>query len=505
MKKLLAGFALIILVLGLSACSQGSSGGQKDDKSIVIGRANDIVGLDPGYLTESAQVVDNIFETLVTRDKNEKLVPGLATSWKQVNAKTWEFKLRKGVKFTNGEKMNANAVKYSIDRVISSKSKAPTKSYISTIKEVKVVNANTVKVITKTEDPLIPVRFSRYPTEVVPPKYVEKVGQEKFAQKPVGTGPYKFSSWKKGSEVVLKVNKDYWGKAPEVKKVTFRSIPEAATRVSSLENGETDIITDVSPSQIKSIESSSKAKLSNVKRGGNIVYVGLKTNKGPLKDVRVRKALNYAVNVKTIVKNVLDNTAVATNSIYGPKDFGYAGEPKGYSYNVKKAKKLLKEAGYEKGFTIDLDTVNWYIKNTDVAQAIAEQLKAVNIKVKVHNIGNSVYRESVPNGKQSDMYVLGWSSTNSLDADAAAYAVFHSSSSYSTYSNKKVDKLFDEARSTSNDKKRKKLYAEVQSLIIKESPRIFLYQENKYYGISKKLNWSGRIDASIPVKTITFK
>ncbi|MDO3412422.1 ABC transporter substrate-binding protein [Saccharibacillus sp. CPCC 101409] len=486
-----------------AAGSDSASAAPAQKLDITIGRAFDVNGLDPGFLTENAQVVDNIFDTLVKRDENEQLVPGLATDWKQIDDNTWEFKLREGVKFTNGEPFNAEAVKYSLDRVLDPANNAPTASYVSTIKEVQAVDDYTVHVVTKNPDPLIPTRFNRYPTEIVPPKYTEEAGQEKFAQEPIGTGPYKFVSWDKGSSVVLEANPDYWGEQPAVEKVTFRSIPEASTRVSALLNGEVDIVTAVSPEDRSKIESSSTAKLSAVERAGNTVYVGFKTDVKPFDDPKVRQALNYAIDVKSIVDKVLQGSAVQTNSLIGPKDFGYAGEPDGYDYDPEKAKRLLAEAGYPDGFSATLDTVSWYIKNTDVAQVIAEQLKAVGVTIKVNNVESSVYRTLVPAGKQSDLYVLGWSSTNTLDADAAIYAILRSGESYSTYSNPDVDAKLDEARSTTDEERRKQLYQEIQGEVIQDAPRIFLYQENQYYGVSDRLNWEGRIDGSIPVSTIT--
>ncbi len=492
-----------MVATGCSTTSKNASKKEDGPLEITIARAFDINGLDPGFLTENAQVVDNIFDTLVKRDQNEQLIPGLATSWSQINDTTWEFKLRQNVSFTNGEPFNAAAVKYSIDRVLNPDHNAPTASYISTIKEVKVIDDYTVHVITKKVDPLIPTRFNRYPTEIVPPKYAEEAGQEKFAQNPVGTGPYKFVKWEKGTNVQLEANPNYWGGAPAVKKVTFRSIPEASTRVSALLNGEVDIITAVSPENREKIESSSTARLSTVERAGNTVYVGFKTENTPFSNKKVRQALNYAIDAKSIVDNVLQGAAVQTNSLIGPKDFGYAGEFDGYAYNPEKAKQLLAEAGYPNGFSATLDTVSWYIKNTDVAQVIAEQLKQVGVNIKVNNVESSVYRTLVPSGKQSDMYVLGWSSTNTLDADAAIYAILHSGESYSTYNNPSVDAKLDEARSTSDAERRKALYKEIQEEVLEDAPRIFLYQENQYYGVSKKLNWNGRIDGSIPVSTIT--
>lgn len=508
---------LIALPLVLTACgedgkqgdafsAQGKSSAPAAQKQegIVIARPMDVVGLDPGFLTESAVVVDNIFDTLVTRDENMKLVPSLAESWSQTAPDKWVFKLRAGVKFTNGESMDAAAVKFSIDRVKDPEAAAPTVSYISTVKEVRVIDPLTVEVVTAGPDPLLPTRFSRYPTEVVPPKYVTEVGRKVFAQKPVGTGAYKLLAWEKGTGVTLERNDGYWGKAPQVSRVVFRAIPEASTRVNALLSGEADIITDVSADDRRKIESSEVARVSTVERAGNIVYIGLRSESAPLNDLRVRQALNYAVDKRSIVKYILKDAAVETNSIIGPRDFGYAGEPAGYAYDPEKAKALLAEAGYAQGFSIELDTVSWYLKSTDVAQAIAEQLKAIGVRVKINPIESAIYRERVPAGKESPLYMLGWSSTNTLDADAAVYAILHSGEPYSTYSNPTVDKLLEEARFAGPDTPRAKLYAEIQAAYIADAPRIFLYQENKYYGVSKRIAWEGRADTALPVKTIGF-
>lgn len=503
----LMGLPILLAACGEDKQSAASAAQGKSapvNKRIVIARPMDVVGLDPGFLTESAVLVDNIFDTLVTRDENMKLVPSLAESWSQTAPDKWVFRLRAGVKFTNGEPMDAEAVKFSIDRVKDPSAAAPTVSYISTVREVRVIDPLTIEVVTNGPDPLLPTRFSRYPTEVVPPKYVSQVGRKTFAQKPVGTGAFKLLKWEKGTAIELERNPDYWGTKPEVESVVFRAIPEASTRVNALLNGEADIITDVSADDRRKIENSGGARVSAVERAGNIVYIGLRSDKAPLSDLRVRQALNYAVDKRSIVKYILKDAAVATNSIIGPRDFGYAGEPAGYPYDPAKAKALLAEAGYANGFSIELDTVSWYLKSNDVAQAVAEQLKAVGVSVKINPVESAVYRELVPAGKESPLYFLGWSSTNTLDADAAVYAILHSGEPYSTYSNPVVDKLLEEARFAGPDTPRAKLYEEIQAAYIADAPRIFLYQENKYYGVSKRLVWEGRADTSLPVRTIRF-
>ncbi len=499
---------LLVTVMLLAGCASGggdepsSAADTEEPFEIVIARAYDINGMDPCYLKENGQVIDNIFDRLVMRDENMELAPGLATEWYAVDDLTWEFKLREGVKFHNGEDFNADAVKFTIDRVLNPDNNSPVLSYIKTIDHVEVVDDYTVRVITKTSDPLIPARFCRYPTEIVPPNYVKEVGDAEFTKNPVGTGPYKFVEWVKDEKVVLEANADYWGGAPEVTKVTWRSIPESSTRISALLNGEVDIVTPVPPEELERVNSSDKARVSKVERGGNIVYVGMKTDEAPFNDVRVRQALNYAVDVDSIVKNVLSETAVVTSSIIGPKDFGYDGEPAGYEYNPEKAKQLLADAGYPDGFEVSLDAVNWYIRCTDVAQAIAAQLAEVGITVNVNSVESSVYRTSVPAKQQSPLYFLGWSSTNTLDADASIYSVLHSADPYSTYYNSTVDEMLDKARSSTDEQERKTLYSQIQKIVLEDAPRIFLYQENKYIGVNNRIDWEGRVDDAIPVATM---
>ena len=504
MKKMRKVFAAL-LAAAVSVTSLGTSVyASADDGTLVIARAYDAVGLDPGFLTENAQIVDNIFDRLVMRDEDLNLVPGLATEWSQLDDLTWQFKLREGVKFHNGEDFTAEDVKYSIDRVLDPEANAPTASYISSVDHVDIVDDYTVNVVTKTPDPLIPTRFNRYPTEIVPKDYVEEVGEEEFSENPIGTGPYKFVSWAKDEKIVLEANEDYWNGAPEIKTVEWKSIPEASSRVSALVTGEVDMALGVQPEQLDTIEQSDIADVSVVERGGNTVYIGLKTDQAPFDNKLVRQALNYAIDVDSIVEYVLGGAAVATNSLIGPKDTGYAGELEGYEYNPEKAKELLAEAGYPDGFETTLDSVNWYMHCDEVAQAVAGMLEEVGIKVTVNPVESSVYRTSVPNGEQSPMYFLGWSSTNTLDADAAIYAVLHSGESYSTYSNEEVDAMLDEARSCTDEEKRNELYAKIQDTVIEDAPRIFLYQENKYIGVNKNVSFTGRQDDSIPVSFISF-
>ncbi|MGY4584919.1 ABC-type transport system substrate-binding protein [Ewingella americana] len=162
---------------------------------LTIAQATSATAMDPGFLKEPATLVDNLFDTLVLRDPQMKLQPGLATGWKAIDASTWQFDLRQGVKFTDGEPVDAKAVKFSLDRILDPANHAPTISYIRTIKSVEVTGDYQVRIHTDGPDPLLPTRMSRYPAYIVPPAYVSKVGAAEFARKPIGSGAYTLSEF----------------------------------------------------------------------------------------------------------------------------------------------------------------------------------------------------------------------------------------------------------------------------------------------------------------------
>ena len=253
-----------------------------------------------------------IFDTLLRRNlKTLQLEGNLAESWRLLNDTTWQFKLRRDVKFHNGEPFDATAVKFSIDRMLDPKQAAPGRTSIATIDRVEIVDPLTVNVITKTPFPLLPVRMSPGhcgTVGIVPPKYVAQVGDAGFAVKPVGTGPYKFVEWVKDERLVLDANKDYHRGAPAIDRLVFRPIPELTTRVAALLSGQADLVSDVPPDQVAKVKASGVARTEVSTLGGFVIMMKI-TNylmPGPWQDVRVRKAMNHAIDMPTIIKTVLE-------------------------------------------------------------------------------------------------------------------------------------------------------------------------------------------------------
>lgn len=484
----------IAMLLPAAASSQ--------ENEITIARQVSTTAMDPGFLREAATIVDNIFDTLVMRDKDMQLVPGLAETWTAIDDTTWEFKLRQGVKFHNGEDFNAEAVKFTFDRIIDPAANSPTLSYIRTVSSVEIVDPYTVRIKTDGPDPLLPTRMSRYPAYIVPPAYVKEVGNDVFATKPVGTGAYKFVEFVPDQHVILEANPDYWRGKPAIGRVTWRAIPDGTARLTALVTGEVDLIEGVPVDLAPMVSQSPDADLVQVKNGGLTIYLGLVMSEKPLDEVKVRQALDMAIDREGIVTNILQGMATAKGTQVGPADFGYLDIP-ATKYDPAKAKQLLAEAGLPDGFSIKMQATNRYMKDGEVAQAIAQQFGDIGVKVNLEVLDWSVYVQQVP--RKGPIFMLGWGSTQTLDADAAVYAIMKTGEPYSTASIPELDKLLDESRQIVDPAKRKTVLEDIQKLAAEQVPLLTLYQEDSLYGKSKKVEFDGRVDARIPVFDIKLQ
>jgi peptide/nickel transport system substrate-binding protein len=464
--------------------------------TLVIARAASPSTMDPGFLREPATLVDNVFDTLVGRDANLKLVPDLALSWTSVDPLTWEFKLRPGVTFQNGETFDANAVKFSLDRVLDPAAHAPTISYINTIAAVDVVDADTVRIHTKAADPLLPTRMSRYPAYIVPPAYLKSIGAEQFARKPIGTGPYRVTEFVPDDHVTMQANPGYWRGKPAIDTVVWRALPEPTARVAALLAGEVQLVEALPVDLAQNVAADPDLQVVKVPHGGLVIYLGLKTGEQPLDDARVRQALSMAIDRKTIAAQILKDYADATGTQAGPFDFGYKDEPIP-PFDPARAKTLLAAAGYPNGFTIRMQTPAHYINSAQVGQVIAQEFAAIGVTTQLETPEWSVYAQQVPAGKQAPIYMLGWGSTQTLDADAALYPILHTGEPYSTVSLPALDSLLTDSRSTIDPAARAVLFAKIQDMSTELTPTLPLYQEDSLYAKRKGVTFAGRADARI--------
>lgn len=468
---------------------------------VVVAMGGDPTTLDHQMHAEiHANVVDNnIYDYLVKRifkDGKIQHEPMLATSWETINDTTWVFRLRRGIKFHNDEEFNAEAVKFSIDRVLNPAQKAPRRQYFTFVDRVEVIDPYTVKIVTKTPIAFLLTNLG-FGLTIIPPKYTKEKGDAYVGTHPVGTGPFKFVRWKKDEEIVLEANENYWGGPPNIKTLVFKPIPEDSTRMAALLSGDVDIIKNVPIHLTELVNKSGKARVMFTPGGTtvNIYFDMLK--EGPLKDKRVRQAINYGVDKDAIIKHVFEGNARPVAGLLNPAHFGYDPNIKPYPYDPGKAKALLKEAGYAEGFSTILNHPQGrFEKDKEFAEAIAGQLThvGINMKVQVLEWGSFMKKMYSPEGA-GPTFTRGWAGT--FDADGIYTPLLSCGAPMSRNCNKQLDGLLGQARSTLDPKKREQFYSQVGRFVYDEAPALFLFNLVDGYGVGHRVqDWKPTPDES---------
>ncbi|MFE0557558.1 glutathione ABC transporter substrate-binding protein [Paenibacillus sp. FSL W8-0187] len=466
---------------------------------LVIAWLSDPPSMDPHMSTDqqTSVMTTHIYDTLVIHDKDLNIQPGLAESWKAIDELTWEFKLRQGVKFTDGSPFNAEVVKANIDRMQDPEVASPRASLVGMIKEVKVVDEYTVQLVTEYAfSPLLAhlahSAVGMISAEAIKLDYEKVKAGEKggayLAQNPVGTGVFKLESWNPGQEVKLVANADYWGDKAKVERVTFKVVSEEGTRIAELETGYAHIIDPVSPSSISRIESTDGMSL-NRQASLSLSYIGFNNDKKPFNDVRVRQALSMAINKDEIISGIYEGTGIPAVGPLAPDVNGYDATVKPIEHNIDKAKELLKEAGYEGGFS----TTIWTNDNPErikVAEYVQSKLKELNVEVKIEVVEWGAYLAQTAEGKH-DMFILGWS-TVTADADYGMYELFHSKNvgepgNRTFTKDPELDKLLDAGRKENDPEQRKLIYKQAQEKLVELAPMLYIHHQEYLNGVSSKV------------------
>lgn len=482
----LAGSAAVAAIMALSPLVAEAA-----DITIAIG--SEPSTLDPQVRDDGGEraINDNVYETLMARTPEGELVPGLAAAAPtQVDAKTWEFKLRPGVKFHNGEAFNADAVVNSVKRVIDPALKSEQAAYFGTITGAEKVDDATVRITTSGPDPILPSRM--YWMKMIPAAYS---GDAKFGEAPVGTGPYKFANWNRGQDLVLEKNADYWGDAPSIDKVTFRFVGESGTRLSGLMAGELDVITNLLP------EFAQQAPKFAAVSGMETSVVVLSADNEVTKDLRVREAMNLAIDRKALAESLFGGYASpAKGQLVNPKAFGYNKSLPEYQHDLDKAKALIKEAGAE-GKTVHLvgEAGRW-LKDRELIEAVGAYWKeaGLNVEVKIEDFGEYLNQLFDKNKRPDAIFVSN--SNELLDADREMTSAYQSGASYASNSDKEMADQISAARTETDVEKRQALYDAVTKKAYEQSYLAPLLNQQDIYGFSKRLEWQPRVDSKLLVK-----
>lgn len=496
---MIARFASIAAVL--LALSASTALAQSKD-TLTIDLPNDAATLDPHlqWNTDSYTIYRNIFDNLLTRDVKGEIVPQIAKSWKYLDEKTLEFQIRDDVTFQDGSKLTAEDVAFSINRIIDPKLKSPQLSQFDQIDKAEATGPTVVTITAKSAYPALLAQLVKL--SIVPKAYVEKVGDQDFNLKPMGSGPYKLTEWKKGVETDLEAYDQYWRGKPPFKNVVFRSVPDVSTRIADLKTGKADLIRDVPPDQASSIKDGPDTQLlsSPTERVG---YLYINAEAGPTKDVRVRQAIVYAIDKQGLVDALLEGYGKPVNIVGAEPIFGFTPDVEGYPYDPAKAAALVKEAGAE-GATVEFLTSPSYPRA--LVEAIQQMVNEAGLNVEISSSDQATFlkrRQGDP-ANAGGLAFGAWSCA-CQDADGIIYPLFRSGSIWAKYKNEKYDALVDEARSILDPEKRKELYKQAYEILRQDVPGIGLYQIYALYGAAKNLKWEPTANEAMFVMDMSWQ
>jgi len=489
-------------------------------QELKIGISTEPSALDPHYhnLGPNNQMAFTIFDTLILQDDKQKLVPGLAESWKTIDDTTWEFKLRKGVKFHDGSPFTAADVVFSLARPAKvPNSPSPFTLFTRSVAEVKVIDDHTVQFITKAPAPLLPTDLSRVAimsSKAAKPDVAEGMTTEALSKGEglIGTGPYKFVEWTRGNRIVLEANKDYWGGKPSWERVIYRPMSNDAARVAALLAGDVDMIENPPPADLKKLRENPNVKISQAV-SNRLIYIHLDSfteptvgipdanGKNPLKDVRVRKALSMAINREAITSRIMEGLGQPTGDFLPYPMFGTRQDAKPEKYDPDAAKKLLAEAGYPNGFSITLGTPNnRYINDAEVAQAVASQWTRIGVKTKVEASTATVFFKNRDAFAYS-AYLAGWGAGTGEMSDPLRSLVAtpikekgFGGTNKGRYSNPQLDAIIEQALGTVDDAKREALLQQGSKMALDDQALIPLHIEVTPWATRKGLSYKARAD-----------
>jgi peptide/nickel transport system substrate-binding protein len=449
----------------------------------------------PGIHTYAA-----MFDALTRVDNKGVVRARLATYWKTINSTTWRFTLRQGVKFSNGEAFNADAVNETIDFLISADGRKTVigSTELPDVTGAKKVSEFVVDITTKTPDAILPAKLAAL--YIVAPKAWKSAGQDVFAKAPIGTGPYKVDSITT-TRIEMSAFTGSW-RSPKADKLVLIPLRDAASRLQALQSGQVNMAIAINPDQINAAKSA-KATVISVPAPQVMSLAFNVTAGGAVKDVRVRQALNYAVNKEAIASSLLAGKGKAATQGVTPSVLGYNSAVQGYPYNQAKAKELLAAAGYEKGLTIAADiTVGSFPADDLIYQSVKSDLAKVGVTL---NYTTITFAQWLPqynaNSWKGEAFGLSWNSAPRGDA-SRPYAIFVCKPVGAFYCNAEEDAMVKKTALELNAAKRLALLKEIAVKVTASAPALYIVEQIDLYALGKGVKGFSAANRSIAYENI---
>jgi ABC-type transport system substrate-binding protein len=494
MKRSL-GLAVLILFATLIFCP-GQSPAQVSGGTVIYAAGADPDNLDPANAESNPSEAVNrmMYENLARFDEKLKIVPGLATRWEQSkDGLSWTFFLRKGITFHDGTPFNADAVKVFVERMVGPEKPSRAGLYVPFVKSVEVVDGSTVKIHLKAPFAFFLNNLAHSASGIISPAALKTYGKD-ISRRAVGTGPFKFVEWVHGDHLTMVRNDAYWGGRPYLDKIIVKTVKEDSARVMMLQSGDAHLIVRIPSEDIPRLEKDARIKLDSTETL-RVLYVAINCSKKPFTDIRVRQALHYAVDKEAIVKNLYQGRALVSQGMVAPLTTGYF-PVRGYPYDPERAKKLLAEAGFPNGFKAKLwSPQGRYPKDFEMAQAIQQQLKKVNIDCTLDTMEWAAYLAATrkpPEQNESEIFLLGWA-PSSAEARWILYPLFATDqwvpggNNRVFFSNKEFDEMVDKFTRATTKADMERYLKAAQELLSRESPTIPILVTKETIGYTQKL------------------
>ncbi len=482
-----------------------------------IALASEVTSLDPHYFNVAANnnIAWHVFDALTRVDENARLVPGLAESWRAVDATTWEFKLRKGIRFHDGAELTAEDVVFSLERPATI-ANSPGSFVPFTRQLVQVRAPDRYTVVLKTERPYAMVPYDVNSIFIVSRRAARRAGTEEFnsGRAAVGTGPYRLARFARGDRVELVRHDAHWEGRPAWDKVIFRMVPNNAARTAALLAGDVDLIEQIPPADVVKLRANGAVHLAQKVSWRTIFFHleqgldrvpsitgadGRPLDRNPLKDVRVRRAISKAINRQAIAERVMEGLALPAGNLVSPGVFGHAADLKPEIHDPEGAKKLLAAAGFPDGFGLVVHAPNdRYVNDDRVAQAVAQMLARVGIRARVTTLPFSVYVSKARN-REFAFAMLGWGSYSGDLALRSLVATFDAAKGYGTwnwgrYSDPRLDALTERALATVDPTAREPIAQDAMRAAMASLAVIPLHHQIATWAMRRDLDYAARTD-----------
>jgi peptide/nickel transport system substrate-binding protein len=484
--------ALMLVALVPIAC--GSNGA----RPIVIASVSDVSSLDPHLLDNNhptGSVIWSLFDSLVRRGPDGADLPRLAQSWERIDDLTWRFHLRHDVKFQDGSGLTAADVKFSFDRMNQAPFSALQQLWAqTTLKEVRTVDDYTVDLTTAR--PSVTMLYWLEEAFVAPRAYYSSHDQAYLNAHPMGSGPYRLKEWVAGDHVALTANTGYFNGAPAISEVVFKVVPDLNARLNGLLTGDIDLALELTPDTIAQATSTRSRAVEVL--GLRKLHFGIAqhSSQAALRDPRVRQALNYAIDIPTMIRTLMHGSTTPLASVVNPPNADPSLTP--YGYHPDKARGLLAAAGYAGGFDLDIDFTPMWGQDKDVSETVAGYLQAVGVRPHLHADEWSDFRRKLSDASFDGLFYAGWAALINPSVELVIFTCRQEDNA-SGYCDTNYDQLVHSASTEYDPAKRKALIDAAQRIVWDQAYWVFLWRAPLFAGLSNRLDYTLRPDDYVEI------